>query len=258
MSNMGYHVNTQTIEMNGKRRTIVKANERQVTHYPCPGCGLFLHGQPDHRCDWIEVAWFRAREEDVLITQIINFDTYLHDLIELFQKTDPRLPGEPPLGSYYVGPKGQLSTEISGSSEEHIEDIPEYVQRWISKSSGPHLAILGEYGTGKTSLCRKLAHDLAIEHFRTDGLSRIPVLFNLRDFTKSLSLESLVSSFLDEQCDVQNPKFRLFEAMNDAGVFVLIFDGFDEMAVRVDADTLEANLAEIDRLAVKDKPSVSM
>jgi predicted NACHT family NTPase len=30
--------------------------------------------------------------------------------------------------------------------------------------------------------------------------------------------------------------------MNDAGVLLLLFDGFDEMATRVDADTIETNL----------------
>jgi len=41
--------------------------------------------------------------------------------------------------------------------------------------------------------------------------------------------------------------------MNEAGIFVLIFDGFDEMAVRVDLDTLEVNLQEIEKLTAAEK-----
>jgi hypothetical protein len=37
--------------------------------------------------------------------------------------------------------------------------------------------------------------------------------------------------------------------MNEAGIFLMIFDGFDEMAVKVDADTLESNLIEIEKLS---------
>ena len=44
--------------------------------------------------------------------------------------------------------------------------------------------------------------------------------------------------------------------MNDAGIFLLIFDGFDEMAVKVDADTLEINLQEIEKLASSPKSKV--
>jgi predicted NACHT family NTPase len=74
-------------------------------------------------------------------------------------------------------------------------------------------------------------------------------LLNLREFTKKLDVDSFVTSFLDKDCGVMNPRFQLFKAMNDAGVLLLLFDGFDEMATRVDADTIETNLQEIERLA---------
>lgn len=64
-----------------------------------------------------------------------------------------------------------------------------------------------------------------------------------------MRLETLVSSFLDETCGVENPRFVLFDAMNRAGLFFVVLDGFDEMAVRTDPDTLEANLLEIEKLA---------
>jgi hypothetical protein len=77
----------------------------------------------------------------------------------------------------------------------------------------------------------------------------VPILLSLREFAKRLDIEALITSFLDRECGAINPRFRLFKAMNDAGMFVLILDGFDEMATRVDADTLETNLLEIEKLA---------
>lgn len=62
-------------------------------------------------------------------------------------------------------------------------------------------------------------------------------------------LEAYITSFLDRECKVVNPRIELFRAMNEVGIFLLIFDGFDEMAVKVDADTVESNLLEIEKLA---------
>src|SRR5205085_8985782 len=119
-----------------------------------------------------------------------------------------------------------------------------------------HIAILGEYGTGKTSLCHKLARDLAEAYINTPASSRIPIVLNLRDFTRKLDIEAFITSFLDKECGVPNPKFKLFRKMNDAGIFMLIFDAFDEMATKVDADTIEVNLLEIDKLAASPRSKV--
>ncbi|MBN1762425.1 MAG: NACHT domain-containing protein [Methanomicrobia archaeon] len=188
------------------------------------------------------------------IAQLIDFSSYLEGIVDRFEKGDPRRPSEPPLGAYYV----DLSAEHGyGEKTEKIPVIDDYIKQWLEHNgTQQHLAILGEYGTGKTSWCQKLAHDLAASYLKTPGSSRIPILFNLREFTKTLKLESLVTSFLDEECGAINPRFKLFQAMNDAGIFLLVFDGFDEMAVRVDVDTLEMNLQEIEKLAASPKSKV--
>jgi len=187
------------------------------------------------------------------MTQLIDLTQYLKDLVDRFEKKDPRRPSEPPLGAYYV----DLSAErVTRKGSEKITVIDDYIHEWIHGNNTTHLAILGEYGTGKTSLAQKLARDLAAAYLNAPGSTRIPVLFSLREFTKTLRIESLVTSFLDQECGVMNPRFRLFQAMNDAGIFLMIFDGFDEMAVRVDVDTLEINLQEIEKLAAVPKSKV--
>lgn len=187
------------------------------------------------------------------IAQLIDFTTYLKDGVDRFENDDPGRPHEAPLGKYYV----DLSAErITKKGTEQFPVIDDYINQWMQHDNAQHLAILGEYGTGKSSWCQKLAHELATSYLQTAGSARIPILFNLREFTKTLKIESLVTSFLDDECDVQNPRFKLFKAMNDAGIFLLIFDGFDEMAVRVDADTLEKNLYEIEKLAASSNSKV--
>ena len=188
------------------------------------------------------------------ISQLIDFSRYLKTTIDRFEKVDRRRPSEPPLGAYYV----DLSAEqVVKNKTKRIHVIDTYVQKWLGRQDTERqLAILGEYGTGKSSFCQKLAHDLAVSYLKATASTRIPIVLNLREFTKTLKIESLVLSFLDEECGVMNPRFKLFEAMNDAGAFVLVFDGFDEMAVRVDQDTLEMNLQEIEKLAAGTKAKV--
>ena len=212
------------------------------------------------RVPWSDQAKGFARQSGIAlltytekIAQLINFTTYLKDTIDRFENGDPSRLGDPPLGAYYV----DLSAErIIKKETERIPVIDDYVHQWMRDNTLQHLAILGEYGTGKSSWCQKLAHNLASSHMQMPDSVRIPILFNLREFTKTLKIDYFISSFLDEECGVLNPRFKLFQAMNDAGIFLLIFDGFDEMAVKVDADTLEINLQEIEKLASSPKSKV--
>lgn len=181
------------------------------------------------------------------IAGLIDFTRYLKESVSNFEDRDPARPSEPALGKYYV----DLSAmRFTSDGEEKIEVIDAHVHQWLGRNdTQQHLAIFGEYGAGKSTFCQKLAHDLAASFLRDPNSSRIPILLNLREFIGKLDIEAYITSFLDRECKVSNPKIDLFRAMNDAGIFLLIFDGLDEMAVKVDADTLESNLLEIDKLA---------
>lgn len=212
------------------------------------------------RVPWSEQAKGFARESGVtLVTytekmaQLIDFTSYLNELVYRFDKGSPEQRNAPPLGAYYI----DLCAERTTKERPLKVHVTDYIQRWLHDvRSEQQLAILGEYGMGKTSLCQKLARDQAAFYLKAPDSNRIPLLFNLREFTKALKIEALVSSFLDEECGAINPRFRLFQAMNDAGNFLLIFDGFDEMAARVDMDILEMNLQEIEKLAGPEKSKV--
>ena len=197
------------------------------------------------------------------ISQLIDLTPYMKGLVNKFDKGDPARPTEPPLGTYYVDLSAQkgISVEadrasvvrnrrVEGVEEKgHIPVIDTYIHQWLQEDSNRQLAIFGEYGSGKSTLCQKLARDLALSHLNDPSSSRIPILLNLREFVGKLDLEAYITSFLDRECNVVNPRIELFRAMHEAGMFLMIFDGFDEMAVKVDADTLESNLIEIEKLA---------
>lgn len=206
------------------------------------------------RMPWGDAAKGAAKKAGVrLLTyaekmaSLIDFTRYLKELVSKFEDRDPARPSEPALGKYYVD---LSAVRFTKDSEEKIKVIDTYVDKWLGNNdTQQHLAIFGEYGAGKSTFCQKLAHDLAASFLKDPNSSRIPILLNLREFIGKLDIEAYITSFLDRECKVTNPKIDLFRAMNDAGIFLLIFDGLDEMAVKVDADTLESNLMEIDKLA---------
>ena len=129
------------------------------------------------------------------------------------------------------------------------ENISDLILGWLSDSDEKAVIILGGYGTGKTTFSRKLAYDLAQKYrlsTNKNGL-RIPILFHLRRFPKfsNVDIEAAIIAHLKQQCLVSNPDFEAFKTMNRAGLFVLIFDGFDEMAVQGSNDIIRRNFIEI-------------
>lgn len=83
--------------------------------------------------------------------QIVNFNQYLDFLIRDFETDE--------LSKYYIEIIAQDDEKMP---TEVFDPVDTYVTSWINDKEKNHLSILGEYGTGKTTFCRKFAHDLAV------------------------------------------------------------------------------------------------
>lgn len=181
---------------------------------------------------------------------LLDLSFYLNEVVFRYSKGELR--NEPPLAAYYV----DSEVRIGSTSDTEVQPLETWVLNWLFETNtDEQLALFGEYGSGKSSFCQKLCYDLAMRYF-SDPTSRIPVLLNLRSFVDKIDIESLITSFLDRECQVSNPRFQTFRAMNEAGMFLVIFDGLDEMAVKVDAETLETNLIEIEKIAAPQNAKV--
>jgi predicted NACHT family NTPase len=132
--------------------------------------------------------------------------------------------------------------------------IDGYVDRWLADPSREHLSILGEFGTGKTWFALPYAWT-ALQRYRDAkrrGIERprLPLVIPLRDYAKAVSAESLFSEFFFRKYEIPLPSYSAFEQLNRMGKLLLIFDGFDEMAARVDRQQMINNFWELAKVVV--------
>jgi len=169
-------------------------------------------------------------EDDSSGDKFSTYDNQDSSLIDHFEQT--------PLDS--VGNRPWQETEQIS--------LMQYVEKWLL-FGGSRLAILGEYGFGKTVFCKKLAYETAKDHLNGTE-KRIPILIDLGRFPKvAIDLEAAIIDHLTRECKVRNPSWTAFMRMNEAGLFLLIFDGLDEMAIRTSREILLKDMSEIEKLA---------
>lgn len=149
-----------------------------------------------------------------------------------------------------------ITKEKIGVSKYDADDgwIEGYIDRWLDDPSKEHISILGEFGTGKTWLTLHYAWT-ALQKYRSakeQGIERprIPLVIPLRDYAKAVSVESLFSEFFFRKYEIPLPGYSVFEQLNRMGKLLLIFDGFDEMADRVDSQKMINNFWELARVVV--------
>lgn len=127
--------------------------------------------------------------------------------------------------------------------------LDHYVAGWLEDPAKKHLSLLGEFGMGKSWFALHLAGEMARgwRDARRKGVPRprIPLLIPLRDYAKQTSVEALLSEFFFNKHKINLRSYDVFRVLNRMGRLLLIFDGFDEMAARVDRNTVVANFWEL-------------
>ena len=111
---------------------------------------------------------------------------------------------------------------------------------WAANPTEPRLfALLGEYGMGKTVSCQRFARELA-ERRKANPALPMPLYFNLKsvaDARLADSLEDLVVTCMrDVWLPTNSPRhtWQAFMSWLAAGPCVVVFDGLDEMLVKLD------------------------
>jgi WD40 repeat protein len=191
---------------------------------------------------------------DELLDQDADFSGYLSWLeseIEKRQIADSYVP----LGctKEEIDPLTQQRLAVSRYGEEDGW-VDGYIDQWLDDSAKEHISVLGEFGTGKTWFVFHYAW-MALQRYRDAqkrGVERprLPIVIPLRDYAKAVSVESLFSEFFFRKHEVRSLTYSAFEQLNRMGKLLLIFDGFDEMAARVDRQEMVNNFWELAKVVV--------
>ncbi|MCX2454165.1 hypothetical protein OQX61_23040 [Pedobacter sp. PLR] len=165
------------------------------------------------------------RNEEEMLDNLIDFTSYFEVSKSRFSVSKVTEGGLHTLQDIYVPIKG---TDISGKLIGKLED---YILNWVAlDGDNKHLAILGEYGCGKSVLSLKITNEL-IDGVKVKG--RIPILFELRGKSpRTLNIGEILSTWAQEYHI--NPASLM--KLQKAGKLVIIFEGFDEMDMVGDKD----------------------
>jgi WD40 repeat protein len=188
---------------------------------------------------------------DELIDQDADFEPYLKWLeAEVIKRGIDRKYVHLACEKEEIDPVEQLSIATSsyGEAEGWIEG---YIKQWLSDDSKEHVSILGEFGTGKTWFSFHYAWEClqAYKLAKEQGLERprLPLVIALRDYNKALKVESVLSDLFFNKHDIRLNS-SVFDCLNQMGKLLIIFDGFDEMADKVDRQKIINNFWELARV----------
>ncbi|WP_437842502.1 pentapeptide repeat-containing protein [Sorangium sp. So ce1153] len=149
---------------------------------------------------------------------LIDFRDYLNWQIDRLAK-DTIYPPE-----LYV--EQHASIRWDGGAVDTDDALAE-LSRLLTSPLGRFVLVLGDFGTGKTFLLRELARRMALA-----GGPLVPVLIEMRALIKAPKLDPLLAQSLS-LAGVERFDLRAFRYMLAQGRIALLFDGFDELALRV-------------------------
>jgi predicted NACHT family NTPase len=131
--------------------------------------------------------------------------------------------------------------------------IDGYIDMWLDDPAKEHISILGEFGTGKTWFAFHYAW-VALQRYKDAqrrGVERprLPLVITLRDCAKAINVENVLAGFFFTQHNIRLNS-EVFDQLNRMGKLLLIFDGFDEMAAKVDRQQMINNFWELAKVVV--------
>lgn len=161
----------------------------------------------------------RCETEASLLDALVDFRDYFFS-IKRRVETEQLPESDLKVGDVYV------QSMCGVDDEEEPVGVELVLNEWLQESGRRQLALLGEYGQGKSTCALMFAY--ALIDARNGGNSpRIPILIELRGKAPStMTPEELLSTWAVDY----RIKASAIKKLLEAGRLVLIFDGFDEMA----------------------------
>lgn len=164
--------------------------------------------------------------EEILLNELIDFSDYFNYLKKTFEEKEIIKGYKHTLKDVYTEPTCKIKSKGNDTDKDRIiKGTESYIFEWINNDkSNKHLAILGEYGQGKSVLSQRIAYLMATNYKISN---RVPIIIELRgrypkQYPNSLALLS------DWGATYRINPVALLK-LHYAGKLVIIFEGFDEM-----------------------------
>lgn len=156
-------------------------------------------------------------DENKIIGQIMDFTEYLENSINTFKKSN--------LCDHYI----EILDKRTG------ESLDDSVRKFLNQNQYNALLILGDYGCGKTSFLLNYQSKLAEAYLSGTG-EYIPIFIPLKKYAKAVNMDNLFLDIFINEYQTINLNIQALKFMFKYMKFVLLFDGFDEAAKRVNYD----------------------
>ncbi|HMG24684.1 MAG TPA: metallophosphoesterase, partial [Kofleriaceae bacterium] len=177
-----------------------------------------------------------AQVRGVDVERMIDYQRVL-DTVGYADRLRERLGNEREYPSeYYLEQRMTVWSPIHASSER-VERAAEWLAARLLEREGAFVLVLGQAGVGKTFLLREVARRLGAQQAIT------PILVELRDLERARTIEELAATQFTRFGVPWHP--RAFRRDLEEGRLALLFDGFDELALRVRSAAIPAHFERI-------------
>ncbi|MCL3781451.1 sigma-70 family RNA polymerase sigma factor [Prolixibacteraceae bacterium JC049] len=178
-----------------------------------------------------------------LLNQLVDFNDYITNSIDVFESTE--------LFKFYIDQTGSdvedyETIQLSSFDIYLHKPLVNYFNELLFEEKKKRVALLGNFGVGKTVFC-KYYHYYLLNEYKKDKSNRIPVYLNLKEFRSGLDIHQVLLNQLQKQPGIEL-SYELFLELQRLGRFIFILDSLDEMATKVDRIVINENLRELDRL----------
>lgn len=181
--------------------------------------------------EFVNVEQSALRHQSILEIEIssVDLDSYLQYLIEDHSDIG--------LNNYYVESGFVLRNTNRATNDNSLqkfsfdekESAYKALLNWVhDESDFRPVALLGGYGSGKTSVAKKIAAELALR-CQKEISTRRPILLKLGNISRYSAIDGILGGLFTSEFPVRNFNLRNFQNLNENGHFLIILDGFDEM-----------------------------
>jgi WD40 repeat protein len=187
---------------------------------------VLVYGGPPASAQLIQ----HARKQGVTMHSFTEYQGLI-DLRPLADNQREQLANDPLYPEHlYITQRYRIAARADRSETAIETGLLEQVTEWLG-ATGPRLVmVLGDFGRGKTAFLKQLTRTLPAE---LPGL--LPILVELRGLEKAPTLEQLLVQYLASHVD--DISLAKLEYMIRSGRIALLFDGFDELELRVGYDS---------------------